>query len=113
LRGARASSNRRSKINIMRALLLKRHKELENTDIPEPVVGPDDLPVAVKACGICGSDVHQHVGSTGRRIPPVVEGHEAAREVFEVGERVKRFRAGDRVTFGLRQGNRDRLRQGC
>jgi L-iditol 2-dehydrogenase len=113
LRGARASSNLRSKINIMRALSLKRYKELEVTEIPGPVAGPDGVPVAVKACGICGSAVHGYGGGTGRWTPPVVLGHEAAGVVFEVGERVKRFRAGGRVTFGFRLGSRDRLRRGC
>jgi L-iditol 2-dehydrogenase len=67
--------------------------------MPVPAVGPDDVLVAVKACGICGSDVHGYDGSTGRRIPPVVMGHEASGVVFETGKRVKRFRVGDRVTF--------------
>lgn len=83
----------------MRALLLKQYKQLEVTEMPEPIIGPDDVLVAVKACGICGSDVHGYDGSTGRRIPPVVMGHEAAGVIFEVGKSVKRFRAGDRVTF--------------
>ncbi len=55
--------------------------------------------VRVKACGICGSDVHGYDGSTGRRIPPVVMGHEAAGEVAAVGANVKNYKPGDRVTF--------------
>ena len=54
---------------------------LELTDLPQPSIGPRDLLVRVKACGICGSDVHGYDGTTGRRIPPVVMGHEAAGEV--------------------------------
>ena len=54
----------------MRAQLLKEHQALEAIDMPEPAVGPDDVLVPVKACGICGSDVHRYDGSTGRRIPP-------------------------------------------
>jgi L-iditol 2-dehydrogenase len=83
----------------MRALLLKEYKQLELVEMPEPAVGPDDVLVRVKACGICGSDVHGYDGSTGRRIPPVVMGHEAAGVVSRTGERVTRFRIGDRVTF--------------
>jgi L-iditol 2-dehydrogenase len=55
--------------------------------------------VRVKACGICGSDVHGYDGSSGRRIPPLVMGHEAAGVIERTGARVDGFRAGDRVTF--------------
>ena len=83
----------------MKALLLKEYKELEVTEMPVPEVGPDDLLVKVKACGICGSDVHGFDGSSGRRIPPLVMGHEAAGTVEKVGENVQDFAIGDRVTF--------------
>lgn len=83
----------------MKALLLKKYMELELTEMPEPDPGPDDVLVRVRACGICGSDVHGLDGSTGRRIPPLVMGHEAAGLVAKVGAQVKDFREGDRVTF--------------
>ncbi|MFN0172298.1 MAG: galactitol-1-phosphate 5-dehydrogenase [Bryobacteraceae bacterium] len=83
----------------MKALLLTQYKQLDYTDVPEPVIGPDDLLVQVRACGICGSDVHGFDGSTGRRIPPIVMGHEAAGIVVEAGANVRRWKAGDRVTF--------------
>ena len=53
----------------------------------------------VRACGVCGSDVHGYDGSTGRRIPPLVMGHEAAGSVERIGEQVTGFAPGDRVTF--------------
>jgi len=68
-------------------------------DIPEPAVGPLDVLIKVKACGICGSDVHGYDGTTGRRIPPLVMGHEAAGVVAKIGAEVDSFRVGDRVTF--------------
>jgi len=83
----------------MQALLLSEYKHLELIDLARPDPGPADLLVKVKACGICGSDVHGYDGSTGRRIPPIVMGHEAAGVVEAVGGAVKRFRPGDRVTF--------------
>jgi len=83
----------------MKALLLTQYKQLEVTEMPEPEFGPDDLLVRVKACGICGSDVHGYDGSSGRRIPPLVMGHEAAGVVAKVGSNVKDLKEGDRVTF--------------
>jgi L-iditol 2-dehydrogenase len=83
----------------MNALLLSSYKHLELTDLPQPAMGPRDLLVRVKACGICGSDVHGYDGTTGRRIPPVVMGHEAAGIVEEVGAEVTAFRPGERITF--------------
>ncbi|MGA8730700.1 MAG: galactitol-1-phosphate 5-dehydrogenase, partial [Terracidiphilus sp.] len=59
----------------------------------------DELLIRIKACGICGSDVHGYDGSTGRRLPPIVMGHEAAGVVESVGSAVSDFRPGDRVTF--------------
>jgi L-iditol 2-dehydrogenase len=83
----------------MKALILSNYKHLEYVELPRPVPGPDELLIRVAACGICGSDVHGFDGSTGRRLPPIVMGHEAAGTVEEIGEAVSRFRCGDRVTF--------------
>ena len=67
--------------------------------MPLPALEDDDVLVRVRACGICGSDVHGYDGSTGRRIPPLVMGHEAAGEVERTGRGVRGFGKGDRVTF--------------
>lgn len=83
----------------MKALLLSEYNKLEVADLPRPVLAPGEVLVQVAACGICGSDVHGYDGSSGRRIPPLVMGHEAAGVVAEVGEGVSRFSVGDRVTF--------------
>ena len=83
----------------MNALLLTQYMQLEMVEMPVPSIGPDDVLVRVRACGICGSDVHGLDGKTGRRIPPLVMGHEAAGEVVEAGANVTDMRAGDRVTF--------------
>ena len=83
----------------MKALMLKEYKRLEMTEMPEPQIGPDDLLVQVKACGICGSDIHGFDGSTGRRVPPLVMGHEASGVVWKTGDNVAKFHAGERVTF--------------
>jgi L-iditol 2-dehydrogenase len=83
----------------MKALLLSEYKTMQLVDLPSPEPAPGEIVVRVAACGICGSDVHGYDGSTGRRIPPLVMGHEAAGVVARVGEAVDNFREGDRVTF--------------
>jgi L-iditol 2-dehydrogenase len=83
----------------MKALLLSKYRHLEITDLPVPTPGPGELLVHVAACGICGSDVHGYDGSSGRRIPPIVMGHEAAGRVAGVGPQVTGWSEGDRVTF--------------
>jgi L-iditol 2-dehydrogenase len=83
----------------MKVLLLSQYKHLEIADLPEPKPGPGEVLVQVAACGICGSDVHGYDGSSGRRIPPIVMGHEAAGRIAGVGDGVKGFAEGDRVTF--------------
>lgn len=83
----------------MNALLLSAPSRLELRDLPAPVPGVEELLIEVAACGICGSDVHGYDGSTGRRIPPIVMGHEASGVVAAVGQGVTDFAPGDRVTF--------------
>jgi L-iditol 2-dehydrogenase len=83
----------------MKALLLSEYSKLEVADLPRPTVTAGEVLVQVAACGICGSDVHGYDGSSGRRIPPLVMGHEAAGIVAAVGDGVSTFAIGDRVTF--------------
>ena len=83
----------------MKALLLSQYRQLEIADLPVPAPASDEVLVRVAACGICGSDVHGYDGSSGRRIPPLVMGHEAAGIVAEAGANVNGFKKGDRVTF--------------
>ncbi len=82
----------------MKALLLSQYRHLEMTDAPVPSPGPDEVLMRVAACGICGSDVHGYDGSSGRRIPPIVMGHEAAGTIEAAGERVTGLKVGDRIT---------------
>ncbi|MBN1360064.1 MAG: galactitol-1-phosphate 5-dehydrogenase [Sedimentisphaerales bacterium] len=83
----------------MKALVHTKPYTLEYCDLPAPEVGDDDVLVRVQACGICGSDVQGFTGKTGRRIPPVVMGHEAAGVVEAVGGSVAGVAPGDRVCF--------------
>jgi len=84
---------------MMKALVLKEYGRLVIEEVPKPVLQPDEVLVRVRACGICGSDVHGMDGSTGRRIPPLIMGHEASGEIAETGPQVRGWKPGDRVTF--------------
>src|SRR3569833_4150653 len=83
----------------MKSLLLEEYGKLAIADLPRPEPREHEVLVRLAACGICGSDVHGYDGSSGRRIPPLVMGHEASGLVEAVGPGVKDFRPGDRVTF--------------
>ena len=83
----------------MRALVLNEYKRLDLQDVPQPETGSRDILIRVRSCGICGSDVHGFDGSSGRRIPPLIMGHEAAGEIAALGSEANGFEVGERVTF--------------
>src|SRR4051812_33982372 len=83
----------------MQALWLTEYRKLTLTVAERPKLGSTDVLIRVAACGICGSDVHGYDGSSGRRVPPIIMGHEAAGVVAEIGSAVDRANVGDRVTF--------------
>ena len=83
----------------MKALVLQEYRKLVYQDVPLPEMQDDEVLIRVKAVGICGSDVHGMDGSTGRRIPPIIMGHEAAGVIEATGKQVKNWQPGDRVTF--------------
>jgi 2-desacetyl-2-hydroxyethyl bacteriochlorophyllide A dehydrogenase len=83
----------------MKALVLEKYNELVYKDVPDPVIKSNEVLVKVMACGICGSDVHGLDGSTGRRIPPMIMGHEASGIIVSTGSDVIGWKDGDRVTF--------------
>ena len=67
-------------------------------DIPRPDPGPGEVLVRVRACGICGSDIHiVYEGVTPTAFAPITLGHEPAGEVAELGPEVQGFALGDRV----------------
>jgi len=83
----------------MKALVLEEYGKFVYKDAPVPEIGDGDVLVRVMACSVCGSDVHGMDGSTGRRIPPLIMGHEAAGTVEKIGKDVRKINVGDRVTF--------------
>ena len=84
----------------MRALELTQYRRMTVREVETPKPARGELLLRVRAVGICGSDIHGYDGSTGRRVPPIVMGHEAAGEVVEVGDDCTiGLSVGDRVTF--------------
>jgi (R,R)-butanediol dehydrogenase/meso-butanediol dehydrogenase/diacetyl reductase/L-iditol 2-dehydrogenase len=84
----------------MNALVLTEYKNLSYQKVPKPIItSPTQTLVRIKAASICGSDVHGYDGSTGRRQPPLIMGHEGSGIIEEVGSMVTNFKVGDRVTF--------------
>jgi len=98
----------------MKALVLEEYKKLQVKEMPEPQPAPDEVRIRVQACGICGSDIHGFDGSSGRRVPPIIMGHEAAGVVERLGAEVAGVAAGQRVTFNpmLSCGKCDYCRRG-
>lgn len=83
----------------MKALVLEEYMKLAYREVPMPAMQDDEVLVKVKAVGICGSDVHGMDGSSGRRIPPIIMGHEASGIIEAAGSKVDGWKNGDRVTF--------------
>lgn len=93
----------------MKAAVWYNKEDIRIENVPDPQTGPGQVKIRIKACGICGSDLHEYKSGpfiipgkphplTGKSNGPVILGHEFSGEVVEVGEGVKRFKSGDRVT---------------
>ena len=83
----------------MKALVMHEYNHLSYEEVPTPQPKAGEVLIRLQACAVCGSDVHGFDGSTGRRRPPVIMGHEASGIIVECGEGVKDYKVGDRVTF--------------
>ncbi len=81
----------------MKAAVLYGQKDLRIEEIEKPEIGPDEVLVAVKASGICGSDIPRVLGSASHYYPNVF-GHEFSGQVEAVGNKVSHVVPGDKVT---------------
>ena len=79
--------------------------DLQVRDVPAPTLGPKDVLLKVKACGVCGSDIHfyetdreGYVMYPGLTKFPCITGHEFSGVVQEVGREVQDLKVGDMVT---------------
>jgi propanol-preferring alcohol dehydrogenase len=86
--------------NLMKAAIFHGPKQpLRIEKVPVPEVGSEDILIEVKACGLCGSDVHYMKGETTPGKIPIILGHEGTGLVTEVGENVHGWKQGDRVVI--------------
>jgi L-iditol 2-dehydrogenase len=83
----------------VKALVFRGPGSMPLEDRAEREPGPGEVVVAIRASGICGSDVHGFGGATGRRKVGVVMGHEAAGDVVAIGPGVENAAVGDRVVL--------------
>ena len=83
----------------MKVLELTAPSEFAISEKPKPSPLAGEVLIKVACCGICGSDVHGMDNSSGRRIPPMIMGHEASGVIEELGESVEGWNSGDRVSF--------------
>jgi L-iditol 2-dehydrogenase len=81
----------------MKALVYEGPWQMPLRQIEDPIPTPNDVIVSVQSVGICGSDVHGFMGTTGRRKPPIVMGHEFSGVITTTGDAVADYKVGDRV----------------
>ena len=79
----------------MNVAIVKSNSNIEIKNIEKPLVGPGDILVKMRACGICGSDVEKVFGKYGQ--PSMRLGHEPAGIITQVGSEISNFSVGDRV----------------
>ena len=78
----------------MKAVFIKEKGLVQIQDVPTPKIGPEEILVGMRACGICGTDLEK---VHGEHITPPILGHEVAGVVHEAGTEIKDFTVGDRV----------------
>jgi len=86
----------------MQSVVLTEPEEFETVERERPVPEPDEVVVAIRRVGVCGSDLHYYLhGGIGDHVveDPLVLGHESAGEVIEVGSDVSEHAVGDRVAL--------------
>lgn len=83
----------------MKSAVFYGKHDLRVEESKKPEIGPWDVLIQVKACGVCGTDVHIYEGDKGAAEvnPPTILGHEFSGVVVQTGAEVVNCKAGDRV----------------
>ncbi len=82
----------------MKAVVLHAVNDMRLDELPVPQPGAGEVLIKIKACGICGTDVHMWAGTNYEGTFPFIPGHEWMGEIVEVGPGVRKLKMGDRVT---------------
>jgi L-iditol 2-dehydrogenase len=82
----------------MKAAVLHAVRDIRYEDAPKPGIGENEVLLRVKACGVCGTDVHFFHGEWAVDMP-LIPGHEFSGEIAEVGKSVSTVSVGDRVSI--------------
>lgn len=85
----------------MRAAVVIEPYKLEIREVDIPAIGPEEVLIKVKSCGICGTDYSIYSGKYSREFLPLISGHEFSGEIVEVGEKVIGIQKGDKVTADI------------
>ena len=83
----------------MKQAIMMKPGEVTIREVDIPEVAPNQIKVKMKRIGVCGSDIHVFHGKHPYTSYPVVQGHEVAAEVVEIGSEVTSVKIGDRVTI--------------
>ncbi len=82
---------------LLRAVAPIENNPLELTETPDPRPTDDQVLVRVSVCGVCRTDLHVIEGELPPCKLPVIPGHQVVGRIAQLGERVTRFRGGERV----------------
>ena len=81
----------------MKSIIFSAPNKVTLCEIPEPLVGKDEVLIRVKVSGICHTDYEILKGNYGKNAFPLIPGHEFSGVIVKVGENVTQFKDGDRV----------------
>jgi len=84
-------------ISMKAAVLHKYDSPLVIQDVDIPAIGPKEVLVRVRACGLCGTDLKIASGKFPKIPLPHIPGHEIAGEIHKIGDQVTELRVGERV----------------